>query len=450
MNGQEKFRIGPLGKNGTLLLVGVILISGGILGYALWQDTDDDGVSGYDELVYTLQHDGFLNPLNGDTSGDGIGDGEALDHGLDPTREYAASFAAVFNAVDEEHQEDVIDAFAGAGDQKYPEEFYDALVAAEQNNLDVDKLISQVLERGPSPGEVTDFEERQLELAVDAPEKYQREILANGSLHLTDWDKDGGPQTLPNGSAGIDDTPFDPNRDGDAFVTWFYNEDGEVYADNGTYVGFQPGQGDHVGELGDRNGDGTLAPYFNGTNPLSTQRMDTVLWQDWIEGKDHSSKLGPEGKELVQKVFSNAPVTNPDGTNGVQIHFIDGQKIPHEPETKLEENPMRTMPDELKGPVNYMIYVHSMERDAGGIGIGREPTYGGIGAAPYDDPKWKAGLGIEEPYGHMIGDLINAEEDEKTLMAPGTYHLRLKQDEWRPILNGMSAVNRTYYSSIGS
>ncbi|MFC7141493.1 hypothetical protein ACFQMA_16850 [Halosimplex aquaticum] len=61
--------------------------------------------------------------------------------------------------------------------------------------------------------------------------------------------------------------------------------------------------------------------YLNGSDPL---RMDVFVEVDYVEGV----QFKPGTRELVTRRYSEAPVTNPDGTNGISLHIIVDEEVP--------------------------------------------------------------------------------------------------------------------------
>jgi hypothetical protein len=158
----------------AVLLIALLLVSGiglsdadgdGLGNHKEWfgptgwltADTDDDGLSDGEERELGS------DPTAGDTSGDRIADGIAAEYELDPS-------------------------------ERYPSTLVSALVMAHQRYPDsAERLVNAVYHSGPTPGELTAFEKRQLRLWMDAPSDYQDAIISKRYFHKDDWDKgDGG------------------------------------------------------------------------------------------------------------------------------------------------------------------------------------------------------------------------------------------------------------------
>lgn len=75
----------------------------------------------------------------------------------------------------------------------------------------------------------------------------------------------------------------------------------------------------------DFNGDGTIEPNENlpamGANP---NRIDLFVEADCMVASDHSHCPTAQAIQDVVQAFANAPVSNPDGTTGIQLHVDVG------------------------------------------------------------------------------------------------------------------------------
>lgn len=289
-----------------------LLVAAASAGFAL-ADPDGDGLSSAAEVT-----DGTA-PLRADTDGDGLDDGREVALALDPTDEA-------------------------------PREFVGALELAKREYPDHTRTLATGIYRGgPSPGEVTRFEQRQLRLWVAAPPNLRRTILAGGHLHADDWDRDGGPQTEPDGSPGIDDDPFRPNDgDGDGVLRWFYNADGVVY-DPATdaYQGFRPSE-DLVGELGDRDAHGGLAPL--GADPA---RFDLFVEVDYMAAGNHSNEPGRAVVDAIVETYAGM---------GIRAHVVVDERLPHRNTTSVGDGlprlHARYLADHRRGVFVHGLYIH--------------------------------------------------------------------------------------------
>lgn len=311
------------------------------------------------------------------------------------------------------------------------------------------------------------FIDEQTGLWVSAPDSvwrgerqyfdYPRRILANGLLYANDWNMNGVPHLLPDGTPGPDfEDPFTP-VDGDAFVRRFYNVSGQVHdVRTGEYLGFQPESGDTVGKLGDREGEGSIAAYLDGdvTPKDLTGRMITVTWTDTAR----SPAVIYEAFDIIRQYFAE----DPPGDTRIDFYGINGvtrQGVEPPPSTVADGNEAITyyeqnVPDELKGPVNYMIFVEEENDRITGSALDSSPSPGGIGNHAGDDPDTvspplsAAYLTLHELYWHGLTGMphISAGEDD------GPYTADDPEDftatHWEHILDAMNAQNRAYYTPL--
>lgn len=293
-------------------------------------DTDDDGLDDGPERELGS------SPTNPDTSGDGLRDGTAAEYGLDPGDRYPG---VLVGALETAH-----------GD--YPE--------SAQN------LVDAIYHEGPSPGELTAFEKRQLRLWVDAPEEYQAAVISKGYIHRDDWDKDGGAQTLPNGTARPDETPFTPNdRDGDGILRWYYNADAQVYdLETGDCNGFDPEQ-DTVGELGGCDGAGGLT-----TLGASPEQFDVFIEIDYMAGANYSNHPRTEAVRRIERTLAE---------QNISVHVVVDERIPHQPTTDNRSEASSLLRENLT-PARRGVFVHGLfVHDVVVVSDGIEQRVGGYG-----------------------------------------------------------------------
>lgn len=78
----------------------------------------------------------------------------------------------------------------------------------------------------------------------------------------------------------------------------------------------------------DFDNDGTVDLKIDGLNPM---RKDILIYYDWTEYKDGDNTVSnaPLDASLtkVVKAFADAPVTNPDGSTGITLHFKKGTAV---------------------------------------------------------------------------------------------------------------------------
>ncbi|MFB6207725.1 MAG: twin-arginine translocation signal domain-containing protein [Candidatus Nanohaloarchaea archaeon] len=340
-----------------------------------------------------------------------------------------------------------------------------------------------------------DFIDEQLKLWMSAPDGYESWqeaiVTVENGFYMNDWTKNGVPHLEPDGDSGpAYEHPFTINPDGDAFMPRFYNASGRVHdVFSGEYLGFRPGEGDKVGKLGDRSGDGSIAAYLEGdVSPEDlTGHAVSVVWYDWMEGMtskgpnegDHySGRLRRDTRELVERVFADAPIENPDGTTGIDIHWIEGESIPHEETTtprEAEKYAERHIPEEMTGPINYALVVHDLLWPDHPEGVSNSPTGLTLSLGPGDGGYWEvttdegaelnddsreqinAGSLMHEVYGHGVADLPHSsanpqvDDEEKSIMdMSGPRYLGFAPSEWDRVDRGMNPKEKEYYGGIKS
>lgn len=306
------------GRITVLLTISLLLLGIGVAAV----DLDDDGLRNFAEIR------GGTHPLLADTSDDGIGDGTAVRFGLDPRKRYPEVFVSSFRVIQ----------------YRYPEYSTD--------------FVEGFLRSGPSPGTLTTFEERQLEQWIDAPPEYRTAIVSGGYFHLDDWDKDGGVQTFPNGTAGPDSMPFEPNdADGDGILHWYYNSDGAVYDPiTGICMGFNASE-DRVGELGGCNGSGGL--FDMGARP---NRFDVFIQIDYMTWTNHSNRPRPQAIQRIKRTLAEQDIS---------AHVVVGERLPHvqttDNHTSGPELHQTRLEPSRRGVFVHGIFVHDVVVDQDGI-----------------------------------------------------------------------------------
>ena len=136
-----------------------------------------------------------------------------------------------------------------------------------------------------------------------------------------------------------------PSGDDNIFFSWFeisgeatvnQDTDGDGLLDSWETSGY------------DHNGDGIVdVPLHTmGANPL---RKDIFVAYAWMQpGPTETLSHKPSLAVLseVKRAFARAPVSNPDGSNGITLHFIDKGSVPHDDDL----NPVWTEFDALMDP----------------------------------------------------------------------------------------------------
>jgi hypothetical protein len=346
-----------------------------------------------------------------------------------------------------------------------------------------------------------DFIDAQLELLMEeASDQWQEDILVTRALDQDDWTRNGRHHIDPDGSEGpAYDNPFTLRSAPDAFVLGYFNSTGHVFNPRtGEYRGFQPDEtfgegpdgdlqhyGDKVGLKGDRNGNGSIAEFLDGVEPedLDPNEMHTVM----AYNRPEEAEPGDETFEMMEdmmeedvppEVFREVMENTPNRTNTenipprVNMHTIDlGEAGPTEGQVSSEEARQiyeENMPRELRGPVNYTIYVPDIE-DGPGAGytlplvedtemVGEYSGHGAI-VIPYDrhpDPEWAAMGTFQELYWHGVAthpfndipdDQHEPPNGTPTLTTNVPTTLDFLDREWREVLRGMNVRHRFYYQT---
>jgi hypothetical protein len=351
-----------------------------------------------------------------------------------------------------------------------------------------------------------DFIDAQLELLMEeASDQWQEDILVTRALDQDDWTRNGRAHVKPDGSEGpAYDNPFTLRSAPDAFVLGYFNSTGNVYDPRtGEYLGFQPDEtfgegpdgdlvhyGDKVGLKGDRNGNGSIAEFLDGVEPedLDPNEMHTVM----AYNRPEEGEPGDETFEMMEdmmeedvppEVFREVMENTPNRTNTenipprVNMHTIDLGTV----EIDQTYNPgeewaqviyQENMPRELRGPVNYTLYVPDIEGNIGGtvLDFADRPDhpFHDIGNAGIVEPfsniagvspsagtwHYTAGTSFQETYWHGVGGHMNSEANPREppegtpTLTTDWYEgkpLRFLDREWRDVLTGMNVRNRFYY-----
>jgi hypothetical protein len=127
----------------------------------------------------------------------------------------------------------------------------------------------------------------------------------------------------------------------------------------------------------DFNGDGTIDINLADLG-AKWNHKDVFVQVDWIEQSGllgHSHKPGDDSMDLVKQAFANAPVSNPDGSTGINLHIVFGQKIEESDQNrdlgsvinncdyvwdKFQEIKNTNLPPEKWPIFHYVIFAHSL------------------------------------------------------------------------------------------
>lgn len=227
------------------------------------------------------------------------------------------------------------------------------------------------------------------------------------------------------------------------YTSCFVDSDGDGIADcyetntgiyvNATNTGTSPTNVDTDGDgLSDGDEvygtqDGLNLPAF-GVNPL---HKDILLEYDWMEDSSeclegqHSHKPTQAMADIVAQMFSNAPVSNPDGTQGIHVfqdvHYgpvnnpnFASNRIPdadgwisghiNTPNGDYQTYETAYFPANRRGYFHYVIFAHRFDGDPSASGEG---TVGGHEmlvtlACDYDNTN-KVAFTIAHELGHNLG-----------------------------------------------
>lgn len=137
-----------------------------------------------------------------------------------------------------------------------------------------------------------------------------------------------------------------PSNDDNIFFAWFeLSAKGEVNKDtdgDGLLDSWETSGYDHDGD-----GEIDVPIHKRGANP---KRKDIFIAYAWMEKSETEAVSHQPSKEVlnaVKKAFKNAPVTNPDGSKGISLHFKNLGGVPHD----ADLNPAWTEFDAIMNPL---------------------------------------------------------------------------------------------------
>lgn len=352
------------------------------------------------------------------------------------------------------------------------------------------------------------FKDEQLGILLEkAPDRWRKSVLETEALDQDDWTRNGRNHIDPEGNPGPNyENPFSLSTAPDSFLEGYFNSTGQVYDPRtGEYQGFQPEEtygvhepsglkhyGDKVGLKGDRNGNGSIAEFLEEVEreDLDPNQMHTVMAYNWMDNKPDEEAF-EEMNEIMEKkvpedVFQDVMENTPNRSNleevpaEVNMYTIDLGQVPGGFSTGSREARQiydRNMPEELRGPVPYTLYVDDISSNARGVpfepNVPEEGQIWGIGhaalAMPYlgsneEADHLNARLTFQELYWHGVGthpdhdiDLIEDGKLDPPQLSPpiGTPTLTTKNldesdflpSEWRHVIRGMNTRFRTFYQT---
>lgn len=102
----------------------------------------------------------------------------------------------------------------------------------------------------------------------------------------------------------------------------------------------------------------------------SPRHKDVFVQMDYMERADAANGLGPNPTVIagIRDAFANAPVSNPDGTGGIDIHLIAGNKLGYMADMSPVETVVQAFKrrsfDPKRAPVfHYMIWANGYDGD---------------------------------------------------------------------------------------
>lgn len=304
-------------------------------------DTDDDGL---DDGVERAEYD--TDPTVADTDGDGLADGEEVDdYESDPLAADSDDDGLADGLEVDVHGTDPTAADSdgdGLTDRQEVEDLPTAPTAADTDGDGFDDR-REVSETGTDPVEAdTDGD------GLDDG--------AEGNDHGTDpLDADTDADGLVDGDEvherGTDPTVADTDGDG--------LDDGEEVTEFRTDPLDVDTDGDGLDDGIEAATDGPLAD-------ADPRRMDIFVELDYM------ARERPDDRaiELVREAYADAPVENPDGTTGIDLHVVVDDRVPREERT----NPLdltRLVGTHFDRPgygYHYAIVVNDARRLGGDIG----------------------------------------------------------------------------------
>lgn len=246
-------------------------------------------VNGADETEPTNESNDSSLPEPGvDTSGDGITDRTAVQLGLDPDTEYHESFVgAIQIAQSEDPNNASILASSFADNGTVNESYYTTLenytILAENHSSAVSKLNTELIsERSP------EFIDKQLRVLLTVSPEVRTTILGSYNLGDSDWST-SGLKNWEEIEYGTDILATDTSSDG--------IPDGPSVHDEETYP----------------NAD-----------PLEKDVYLEVVTADGVS-------IESDTLSQVQEAYAEAPVENPDGTEGIDLHIVQTESRQYEP-----------------------------------------------------------------------------------------------------------------------
>src|SRR5580693_5709006 len=183
----------------------------------------------------------------------------------------------------------------------------------------------------------------------------------------------------------------------------------------------------------------------------TSDHKDVFVWIDWMGDTttppaqvSHNHRPLDAALEVVRDAFAHAPIANPDGTNGIRLHFIvSPEPVLHQDilgngtESSVwvdfDKIKKRRFPPELEGIFHYCLFAHD-------ILIDQERSISGYSR---DIPAYDFLVSLGEWYGQAGSE----DEQAGTLMHElghnlGLHHGGLDDIRWKP--NYISVMNYSF------
>jgi murein DD-endopeptidase MepM/ murein hydrolase activator NlpD len=265
------------------------------------------------------------------------------------------------------------------------------------------------------------------------------------SIHIEIWDSDwplGDDHVDINKNSGHNDLDltFDLGTQsvgGD--VTYEYSKGGGGDG-NRAEIWFNVGLGN-----GDKDGDGlfdsweTAGIHMNddgvvdlnlpalGANP---DRKDLFIEIDWMADGTHSHRPMAGVSQTVINAFADAPVTNPDGTSGINLHIDESNGVPHQNELAVwagfDTIKATNFDQNRRFAYHYCLSIHNIQGLDGTSGIAELPGNdfivslgswtGGVGTFQQQAGTLMHEFGHNLNLGHGGGDHVNYKPNYLSIM----------------------------------
>jgi hypothetical protein len=164
-----------------------------------------------------------------------------------------------------------------------------------------------------------------------------------------------------------------------------------------------------------------------GANP---DHKDIFVEIDWMEDATHSHRPMAGVSQAVINAFANAPVTNPDGTSGINLHIDESNSVPHQNELAIwagfDAIKAANFDPNRRFVYHYCLFIHNIQGLDGTSGIAEFPGNdfvvslgswtGGVGTIQQQEGTLMHELGHNLNLGHGGGDHINYKPNYLSIM----------------------------------